>query len=147
MADEPKFAPIEVYLTVEGGDAASKFYQRAFGATETFRQLADDGKRLMHCNLSMFGGQIMLSDDFSESAGKPPKGATAGGPRVTIHINLPSAAIVDATMAKAEKAGARITMPPADQFWGAHYGQLVDPFGHHWSFASPGSAQPPAQSP
>ena len=33
MADEPKFAPIEVYLTVDGGDAASKFYQHAFGAT------------------------------------------------------------------------------------------------------------------
>jgi PhnB protein len=148
MADEPKFAPIEVYLTVDGGDAASKFYQHAFGATETFRQLADDGKRLMHCNLSMFGGQIMLSDDFSESSGKSsPGGNGDGGPRVTIHINLSDAATVDATMANAAKAGARITMPPADQFWGAHYGQLVDPFGHHWSFASPSSAQPPVQSP
>jgi PhnB protein len=138
MADEPKFAPIEVYLTVDGGDAASKFYQRAFGAAETFRQLADDGKRLMHCNLSMFGGQIMLSDDFSDDAGRPTPGGGRGVPRVTIHINLPDAATVDATMAKAETAGAKIIMPPADQFWGAHYGQLVDPFGHHWSFASPG---------
>ena len=35
MADQPQFAPIEVYLTVRGGDAASKFYQKAFGAIET----------------------------------------------------------------------------------------------------------------
>jgi uncharacterized glyoxalase superfamily protein PhnB len=32
MADEPQYAPIQVYLTVKGGDAASKFYQKAFGA-------------------------------------------------------------------------------------------------------------------
>jgi PhnB protein len=30
-------------------------------------------------------------------------------------------------------AGAEVTMPLADQFWGDRYGQLRDPFGHKWS--------------
>jgi PhnB protein len=30
-------------------------------------------------------------------------------------------------------AGAKVTMPLADQFWGDRYGQFTDPFGHSWS--------------
>ena len=26
-------------------------------------------------------------------------------------------------------------MPLADMFWGDRFGQLVDPFGHHWSIS------------
>ena len=26
-------------------------------------------------------------------------------------------------------------MPLENQFWGDRYGQLVDPFGHHWSMS------------
>jgi uncharacterized glyoxalase superfamily protein PhnB len=33
-------------------------------------------------------------------------------------------------------AGATLTMPVADMFWGDRYGQLRDPFGHHWSVAT-----------
>jgi PhnB protein len=136
MTEQPQFAPIEVYLTVRGGDAASKFYQQAFGAIETFRALADDKSRLLHCNLSIFGGQIMLSDEF-EHGGDTRSPMSCGGASVTININLPTAADVDAVLARAEKAGARITMPGGDMFWGAYYGRLVDPFGHAWSFSAP----------
>ena len=138
MADEPQFAPIEVYLTVKGGAKASKFYQKAFGAKETYRQLADDGKRLLHCNLAMFGGQIMLSDEFpGDHDVQSPK--SRGGPSVTVHINLKKAADVNRVMTKAKKAGAKVTMKAADTFWGMRYGRLVDPFGHSWSF---GAASP-----
>jgi PhnB protein len=137
MADQRQFAPIEVYLTVRGGDDASKFYQRAFGATETLRQPADDGKRLLHCNLTMFGGQIMLSDEFPEHGSDVAAPVTRGGASVTVNVNLATAAELERTMAAAAKAGAKITMQAADMFWGAHYGRLVDPFGHSWSFSSP----------
>jgi PhnB protein len=43
---------------------------------------------------------------------------------------------VDATVAKAVAAGAKLTMPVTDMFWGDRYGQLEDPFGHHWSVAT-----------
>jgi PhnB protein len=39
----------------------------------------------------------------------------------------------NAVWAKAVAAGAEVTMPLADQFWGDRYGQLKDPFGHKWS--------------
>ena len=43
----------------------------------------------------------------------------------------------DAAVKRAADAGATVTMPPMDAFWGARYGQVVDPFGHAWSFAHP----------
>jgi PhnB protein len=33
-------------------------------------------------------------------------------------------------------AGAKITMPIDDMFWGDRYCKLEDPFGHHWSVAT-----------
>jgi uncharacterized glyoxalase superfamily protein PhnB len=56
-----------------------------------------------------------------------------GGTSVTISLYVPDC---DAVMAKAEKAGAKVTMPVADQFWGDRYGQVVDPFGHRWAIAT-----------
>ena len=50
-------------------------------------------------------------------------------------LDLPD---VDATWAKAVEAGAAVTMPLADQFWGDRYGKLEDPFGHSWSLSTPG---------
>jgi PhnB protein len=43
---------------------------------------------------------------------------------------------VDAFTAQAVGAGAKVTMPIADMFWGDRYGQLEDPFGHRWSVAT-----------
>ena len=44
---------------------------------------------------------------------------------------------MDAFAANGVEAGAKITMPVADMFWGDRYGQLEDPFGHRWSVATP----------
>ncbi|MEP4419902.1 MAG: VOC family protein, partial [Nitratireductor sp.] len=44
---------------------------------------------------------------------------------------------VDAAVARAMAAGAEIVMPVDDQFWGARYGKIRDPFGHVWSFNAP----------
>jgi PhnB protein len=138
MAEQPPPAPIEVYLTVRGGDEAVAFYEKAFGAVEAFRQHADDGTgRLLHATLDVFGAQIMLSDEFPEHSSDTAAPPTRGGASVTIHVNRPSAADVDAILARAQAAGATITMPAAAQFWGAYYARLVDPFGHAWSFGAP----------
>ena len=37
---------------------------------------------------------------------------------------------------RAVKAGARVTRPVADQFYGDRLGCVDDPFGHSWSFAT-----------
>jgi uncharacterized glyoxalase superfamily protein PhnB len=43
---------------------------------------------------------------------------------------------VDAFVKRAVDAGAKITMPLDDMFWGDRYCKLEDPFGHHWSVAT-----------
>ena len=55
------------------------------------------------------------------------------GTPVTIHLYV---ADVDAFVEHAVEAGATVKMPVADMFWGDRYGQLEDPFGHHWSVAT-----------
>ena len=36
----------------------------------------------------------------------------------------------------AQEAGATVTMPAQDMFWGDRYGVVTDPYGHKWSFAT-----------
>lgn len=42
---------------------------------------------------------------------------------------------VDAVMNQAEEAGAAITDPPHDRFWGGYSGYFQDPDGHLWEIA------------
>ncbi|MDP1028550.1 VOC family protein [Sphingomonas sp. KR1UV-12] len=120
------------FLTIRQrrGMEALDFYQRAFGATVTERNVAEDGQRLMQAGLRINGGWLMLSDEFPEWMGHdepPPQG-------VTIHLQVDDA---DRWADRAVRAGATLTMPVGEQFWGDRYGQVVDPFGHRWSIGSP----------
>jgi PhnB protein len=150
MADEPQYASIQVYLTVKGADAASRFYQKAFGAKENQRQVGPDGTRLIHCDMSVFGGNLMFSDEFPEGGhGEVDtlSPVTRGGASATVHVNLKSPNAVERVMTAAANEGARITMPAEKTFWGAYYGRLIDPFGHSWSFGAPGVEPPAAARP
>ena len=124
---------VAAHITIPDGrgDEAVKFYQNAFGAHEQARHLADDGKRLMHSHLSINGGSLMLNDDFPEFRGGTPAPAPAG---TTLHLEVPDA---DAVWDKAVAAGASVKFPLENQFWGARYGQLEDPFGYSWSIGGP----------
>lgn len=42
---------------------------------------------------------------------------------------------VDALMDQAERAGARVTDPARDRFWGGYSGYFQDPDGHLWEIA------------
>jgi uncharacterized glyoxalase superfamily protein PhnB len=66
------------------------------------------------------------------------------GSPVTIHLYVKDA---DAFTAQAVKAGAKVTMPLGDMFWGDRYGCLEDPFGHLWSVATHIRDVPPAEWP
>lgn len=132
------YAAIEPHLVVSDGPAAIEFYRTAFGATELFRQAAEDGKRVMHATLAAFGGQFMLHDHFpeyGESSVRPPD--LSGAASLAIHVNLRSPADVDAQFERATAAGATVVMGPQDTFWGMRYGRLRDPFGHVWAFGAP----------
>lgn len=135
MAFGPNPPPLQAHLCVKGGNEAIAFYEKAFGAECTMKQMAEDGQRVMHANIALFGSEIMLHDEFPEFGGHvaPPQGSVS----VALSVNLPDPADVDAAMARAEAAGATIFMPASDVFWGARYGRLRDPFGHVWAFNAP----------
>ena len=121
------------YLTIDGAAAAIEFYKKAFGAEEVMRMPSDDGKKLMHADLKIFGQQVLLADEFPEFGNvKSPK--NLGGTTFNMIVGLDAPADVDAAIAKAAAAGAEVVMPAEDQFWGARFGMVRDLFGHLWAF-------------
>ncbi|HEX8199516.1 MAG TPA: VOC family protein [Isosphaeraceae bacterium] len=123
---------ITPYLVVRGAAEAIEFYKRAFGAEEIFRlpfPAKDGTTKLGHAEVQIGDSRLFLADEFPDQGSVGPCG---GKSPVTIHLFVTDA---DATFARAVAAGATVAMPLADMFWGDRYGQLVDPFGHHWSIA------------
>ena len=118
------------HLVCAGAADAMEFYKRAFNAVEQARMPGPDGK-LIHAAVKIGDSILMLVDENPQWGLLGPK-ALKGSP-VTIHLYVPD---VDATVAQAVAAGAKVTMPVADMFWGDRYGQLEDPFGHRWSVAT-----------
>jgi PhnB protein len=122
---------------VKGGDDALAFYEEAFGAECTFKNMSQDGKRVMHANITVFGGEVMLHDEFPEYEPDVLSPNSRGGASVALNINLPRPADVDRAVARAKAAGATVTCAPDNTFWGARYGRVRDPFGHVWAFNAP----------
>ena len=118
------------HLTCAGAADAVDFYKSAFDASEQSRLPGPNGK-LMHASLRIGDSTVMLTDEMPEWGLLGPK-ALKGSP-VAIHLYVDD---VDAFVARAVAAGATVTMPVADMFWGDRYGQLEDPFGHRWSVAT-----------
>ena len=113
------------YLCCKDAAAAIEFYKKAFGATEVMR-MEDKGK-VGHAELQIGDSRVMLADEFPEIGFLSP--ATVGGSPVMIHLYVED---VDTTANRAVAAGAKVTRPVADQFYGDRGGQFVDPFGHKW---------------
>ena len=125
----PGFHTLTPYLSIERGAEALDFYCKAFGAKELVRQTTPDGK-ILHGRLRIGNSILMLSDVYPRATTAAP--TTAGTTTVTIHLYCRDA---DAMWKRAVAAGAKVAMPIDDMFWGERYGQLVDPFGHHWSIS------------
>lgn len=123
----PPAGGVVPHINVEGASEASAFYQKAFGAREISRAPAQDGKRLMHCHLLLNGGSFMLSDAFPEFGVVSQPSASH-----TMHLDVDD---VDAWWSRAVAAGATVTLPLEQQFWGVRYGKLRDPFGVNWSLS------------
>jgi len=125
----PGYPTVVPYLAVQGGVAALEFYKKAFGAKELARTTTPDGK-LIHGRLRVGNSLIMLSDVFPGADVASP--ATVGTTTVTLHLYTKD---VDRVWDRAVAAGAKVTRPLENQYWGERYGHLLDPFGHHWSLS------------
>jgi uncharacterized glyoxalase superfamily protein PhnB len=118
------------HLVCAGAADALEFYKRAFNAVEMSR-LPGPGGKLMHAMIRIGDSPVMLVDEFPDWGSFGPK--SLKGSSVTIHLQVEDA---DAVVKQAVTAGAKITLPLEEMFWGDHYCQLEDPFGHRWSVAT-----------
>lgn len=124
------FHSLTPHLICAGAAEAIEFYVKAFNAVEVARMPGPNGK-LMNAVIRIGDSALMLVDENPQWGLLGPM-ALKGSP-VAIHLFVED---VDAAVEQAVAAGAKITMPVADQFWGDRYGQLKDPFGHRWSVAT-----------
>jgi PhnB protein len=130
------FHTVTPYLTVTDSARAIDFYKRAFGAEEVSRLDTPEGK-VAHAEIKIGDSIIMLSDEMP-GWGRSPQ--SLGGTAVEIMLYVKD---VDRVFQQAIDAGAKVTMPVSDMFWGDRYGRVTDPFGHSWSLATHKEDVPP----
>lgn len=123
------FHTVTPYLVISGASRAIEFYKKAFNAKVLSRNALPDGK-ILNAQIKIGDSIVMLSEEFPSSDAKSP--TSLGTSTVTLHIYSKDA---EKLWQQAISAGAKITMPMENQFWGEHYGQLADPFGHRWSIS------------
>jgi PhnB protein len=117
-------------LVIRGAAAAIEFYKKAFGAKEIMC-MKGPGGMVGHAELQIGDSKLMLSDEFPNMGTQSPL-ALKGSP-VALFLYVDN---VDAWFQKAVAAGAQVTMPLADMFWGDRFGKLKDPYGHDWALAT-----------
>jgi len=118
---------ITPHLVVNDAAKALEFYKNAFGAQIGGVHYTPEGK-VMHADFKIGDSKLMLADEFPGMSSPSPK--TLGGSCVVLNLFMED---IDKVFNQAVSAGATVTMPLANQFWGDRYGQVKDPFGHIWA--------------
>ena len=114
------------YMICKPAAEAIEFYKKAFGAVEVMRMALPDG-RIGHAEIKIGDSHIMLADEHPQISAYSPQ--HYGGSPVSVLLYVGNA---DATVNTAVAAGAKITRPLKDEFYGDRAGAVVDPFGHQW---------------
>src|SRR5256885_4128891 len=113
-------------LSYKSAAKAIKFYEKAFGAKESWRFETESG--IGHAEIMIGDSTVMLCEEWPE--GGRYSAETLGQSPVSMTINVPD---VDAFVEHAVAAGAKLTGPITDQFYGHRDGTLLDPFGYAWN--------------
>jgi PhnB protein len=125
------------YLVLDDAAAALEFYKKALGAVELLRMPAPGG-RIGHAEIRIGDSVVMLADEHPEMGAKSLR--TIGGSPVSFMVYVED---VDARVAQAVAAGAKLVRPVANQFYGDRTGGVDDPFGYHWYLATHVEDVPP----
>jgi PhnB protein len=144
MSSEVKPIPdgyhsVTPYLIFDGAARAIEFYKQAFGATELFRMEVPDG-RVGHAEIKIGNSHLMLSDEHPEMGARSPR--SIGGSPISLMLYVED---VDAVVGQAVEAGANLTRPIANQFYGDRTGGVEDPFGYAWYIATHVEDVPPEE--
>lgn len=121
---------ITPYLIVHHAAKAIQFYQKAFGAKEKVC-IKQPNDKIGHAELQIGDSKIMLADAGIKSDIRSPR--DLGGSSVGIHLYVKG---VDNVMKRAVKAGAKLTRPVENMFYGDRSGEVQDPFGYKWHIST-----------
>jgi PhnB protein len=122
------YPPLIPALTVNNAVEAIAFYKVAFGATESYRLVDPESGKIGYAELLLNGSIISLSDEYSGFDLNP---RALGGTSVRLILMVDD---VDASVERANAAGAEVVKQPSDQFHGHRSATICDPFGHKWMF-------------
>jgi PhnB protein len=114
------------YLRARDANSAIEFYKQVFGAEELYRLVEPSG-RIGHAELKFGPAVVMISDEYPEYNILSPLAFSGTGSMIQLQVEN-----VDAIVERAQTAGAIVTMPPTDQFYGQRSAKIRDPFGHEW---------------
>jgi PhnB protein len=141
-----KMARVSTYLNFPGStEEAFKFYKKVFGtdftgggiqrfgdipAPDGMPPLSDSDKKLIiHVELPITGGHIIMGTDAAESMGLKVEYGN------NIHINIePDTKAETKRLFDALSVGGKVTMDLQDMFWGAYFGSCTDKYGINWMF-------------
>jgi PhnB protein len=126
-------------------DAAFTFYKSVFGGTfgkngitrfgdlppdPEMPPLAEDDKALvMHVELAIIGGHVLIGSDAPESMGFQ----IVMGNQIHLNLELDTKAETKRLFDALSENG-EVTMDLQDMFLGAYYGSCTDKFGLNWMF-------------
>ena len=139
-------ARVSTYLNfVRNTEEAFNFYKSVFGGefsgggiarlgdipvAEGTHVIADEDKNLiMHIELQILDGHVLMGTDAPESMGFK---LNFGN---NVYINLePDSRVETERLFVALSSGGAVTMELQDMFWGSYYGTLIDKFEVQWMF-------------
>ena len=117
------------YLICKNAESAIDFYKRALGAEEIFR-IGGPGM-VGHAEMKIGNAIFMMADEHPQMGIQSPE--SFGGTPVHLMVYVSD---VDTFAEKAVAEGMEVIKPVENQFYGDRSGQLRDPYGHIWSFAT-----------
>jgi len=108
---------------------SNRFYE-ALGFVRSNKASQDDVSffRAGGIVLALWGREAQIEDANAS-------GVWTGNGGIVVAQNVASESDVDAVMAKAAAAGARLLKPAGKTFWGGYNGYFADPDGHIWEIA------------
>jgi PhnB protein len=106
------------------------FCAGAFGAVEGVRRPGPDGN-VAHAMLTIGPAMVMIEREWQNLTSRAP--TPDGSSPVVLYVYVQD---VDQTVARAVSLGARLLIPPRDQFWGDRTAWIMDTSGHVWTVAS-----------
>lgn len=126
------------YRSVFGGEFTGGIYRfKDIPPSDDMPPMPDDDKELvMHVELAITGGHMLMGTDAPESMGFN----LNFGNNISINLEPDTRAETD-KLFKGLSEGGKVTMELQDMFWGAYFGSCTDKFGVQWMFNCPEKAQ------